>query len=243
LLEDSRTESELRKDLVEACRFLYAANAAGDGTAGHLSVRLDRTRILIKPTHVSWHWLEPKDLASIDFQGQRIDCETEGRTPVREWPIHSRIYASRPDVKCVLHAHPSSSTLMAALNISVEPINQDCSLFVDQLPVLDNAGVSVCTSELGDTVARALGSVNALLLKHHGSVVVGAEIRDVCVRAQKLEKVAETMLRAASAAALPIMTESAKREVIQARVALSPSRSLSADENKWEILRNYYLPR
>lgn len=215
----------------------------GDGTAGHLSFRLDRTRILIKPTQVSWRWLEPQDLVLIDFQGQRIDCETEGRTPVREWPIHSQIYASRPDIKCVLHAHPSSSTLMAALNIYVEPIDQDCSLFFDQLPVLDNGGVSVCTSGLGDTVARALGSVNALLLKHHGCVVVGAEIRDVCVRAQKLEKVSETMLRAASAAALPIMTESAKKEVVQARVALSPSRSLSADENKWEILRNYYLPR
>ena len=243
MLEVSGTESELRKNLVEACRFLYAANAAGDGTGGHLSVRLDRTRILIKPRQVSWHWLEPKDLILIDFQGQRIDCETEERTPVREWPIHSQIYASRPDVKCVLHAHPSSSTLMAALNISVEPFDQDCSLFVDQLPVLDNAGVSVCTSELGDTVARALGRANALLLKHHGSVVVGAEIPDVCVRAQKLEKIAETMLRAASAAALPIMTESEKNEIIQARVALSPSRSLSSDENKWELLRNYYLPR
>ena len=109
--------------------------------------------------------------------------------------------------------------------------------------MLDNAGVSVCTSELGDTVARAPGSVNALLLKQHGSVVVGAKIPDVCVRAQKLEKVAETMLRAASAAALPIMTASAKKGVVQARAAQSPSRSLSANENKWEILRDYYLPR
>jgi L-fuculose-phosphate aldolase len=243
LLEDLGIESELRKDLVEACRFLYAANAAGDGTAGHLSVRLDRTRILIKPTAVSWHWLEPKDLVLIDFYGQRIDGGTEQRTPIREWPIHSQIYASRPDIQCVLHAHPSSSTLMAALNIYIEPLDQDCSLFVDQLPVLDNGGVSVSTSELGDTVARALGSVNALLLKNHGSVVVGAEIRDVCVRAQKLEKVSETMLRAASAAALPIMTESANKAVLRARAALSPSRSLSADGDKWELLRNYYLPR
>lgn len=243
MLEDSGIEAELRKSLVEACRFLYAAGAAGDGTAGHLSVRLDQTRILIKPTAVSWHWLEPKDLVLIDFHGQRIDCGTEQRTPVREWPIHSQIYASRPDIKCVLHAHPSSSTLMAALNICVEPLDQDCSLFVDQLPVLDNGGVSVCTSELGDSVARALGSANALLLKYHGSVVAGAEIRDVCVNAHKLEKVSETMLRAASAAALPIMTQSAKKEVVQSRVALSPSRTLSADGNKWEILRNYYLPR
>lgn len=126
MLEDSGTESELRKDLVETCRFLYAANAAGDGTDGHLSVRLDRTRIPIKPRQVGWHWLEPKDLTLIDFQGQRIDCETEERTPVREWPIHSQIYASRPDVKCVLHGHLSSSTLMAALNISVEHIRRTC---------------------------------------------------------------------------------------------------------------------
>src|ERR1700722_18679287 len=51
------------------------------------------------------------------------------------------------------------------------------------------------------------------------------------------------MSHAASAAALPIMTESAKLGVVQARVALSPSRNHSADENNGEILRNYYPPR
>jgi len=66
-------ESDLRQDIVKACRFLYAAKVAGDGLGGHLSARLDDEKILIKPRPVSWRGLTPEDLIIIDFGGRRID--------------------------------------------------------------------------------------------------------------------------------------------------------------------------
>ena len=45
-------ESSLRKELVNACRVLYAAKAAGDGLGGHVSARLDDQHMLIKPRPV-----------------------------------------------------------------------------------------------------------------------------------------------------------------------------------------------
>ena len=234
-------ESGVREELVQACRVLYAVKAAGDGLGGHLSVRLDERRILIKPRPVSWRGLQPQDLIVIDFNGKRVDGAPSERSAVREWPIHAQIYAARPDVQCVLHAHPSASTLMAALGIAVEPLDQDCAAFAGRLAVLDNGAVSISTPELGDEVARGLGSRGALLLKNHGSVVAGTDIAYVCVTAYRLEKVAETMLRAASLTKLPVMSAERSAAILQAREAVEPAGQGRMNHERWQMMQDYYL--
>jgi ribulose-5-phosphate 4-epimerase/fuculose-1-phosphate aldolase len=235
-----RLESSLREELVQACKVLYAVKAAGDGLGGHLSARLDENRILIKPRPVSWRGLKPEDLIVIDFNGKLVAGASE-RSAVREWPIHARTYAARPDVRCVLHAHPHASTLMAALGIAVEPLDQDCAAFAGKLPVLDNGAVSIATPELGDEVARALGTRGSLLLKNHGSIVTGADIATVCVTAYRLEKVAETMLRAASLTKLPLMSPEKSAAILQAREAVEPGAGGKMNQERWQMMRDYFL--
>jgi ribulose-5-phosphate 4-epimerase/fuculose-1-phosphate aldolase len=236
-----RLESTLREELVQACKVLYAVKAAGDGLGGHLSARLDENRILIKPRPVSWRGLKPEDLIVIDFNGKLVAGAAGERSAVREWPIHARAYAARPDVRCVLHAHPRASTLMAALGIVVEPLDQDCAAFAGKLPVLDNGAVSIATPELGDEVARALGTRGTLLLKNHGSVVTGADIATVCVTAYRLEKVAETMLRAASLTKLPLMSPEKSAAILQAREAVEPGAGAKMNQERWQMMRDYFL--
>ena len=230
-------ESALRQELVTACKVLYASKSVGDGLGGHLSARLDEGRILIKPRPVSWWKLEPEDLIVIDYKGGRIDQPSEP-AGVQEWPIHARIYTARLDVNYVLHAHPAASTLMAALDIAVEPLDQDCAALTDRLPVLDNGAVSISTIELGDEVAHALGALDAVLLKNHGSVVAGAGIADLCVTAHKIEKVAETMLRAASLAKLPVISAGTKAGILAARKGVEPA---GIHQERWRMLQDYYL--
>jgi ribulose-5-phosphate 4-epimerase/fuculose-1-phosphate aldolase len=236
-----RLESTLREELVQACNVLYAVKAAGDGLGGHLSALLDENRIVIKPRPVSWRGLKPEDLIVIDFNGKVVAGAAGERSAVREWPIHARTYATRPDVRCVLHAHPHASTLMAALGIAVEPLDQDCAAFAGKLPVLDNGAVSIATPELGDEVARALGTRGTLLLKNHGSVVTGADIASVCVTAYRLEKVAETMLRAASLTKLPLMSPEKSAAILQAREAVEPGAGGKMNQERWQMMRDYFL--
>ena len=234
-------EPTLREELVEACKVLYAVKAAGDGLGGHLSARLDERRILVKPRPVSWRGLKPEDLIVIDFNGKRVDGVSNERSAVREWPIHARIYVARPDVQCVLHAHPSASTLMGALGIAVEPLDQDCAAFAGRLPLLDNGAVSIASPDVGDEVARALGTRGALLLKNHGSVVAGADIASVCVMAYRMEKVAETVLRAASIMKLPIMPAEEDAAILRAREAVEQGAGGNMNQERWQMLRDYYL--
>ena len=234
-------ESALREELVKGCQVLLATRAAGDGLAGHLSARLDEEHILIKPRPASWKSVTAADLIVIDYQGRRVDGPASERTEVREWPIHAQIYRARPDVGCVMHAHPVASTLMAALGIAAEPLDQDCANFTDQLPVLDNCAVSISTPALGDDVARAMGKARVLLLKNHGSIVAGGSIAEVCVTAYRLEKVAETMLRAAAITPLPLIPPERKTALLAARKAAQPARPESSNEERWQMLQDYYL--
>lgn len=235
------SEAALRDELVRACKVLYAVKAVGDGLGGHLSARLDKQRMVIKPRPVGWWRLKPEDLIVIDFDGKRVDGAAGGRSAVREWPIHAQIYVERPDVQCVLHAHPVASTLMAALGIAVEPLDQDCAAFTGRLPVLDNGAISISTPELGHEVARALGKSGALLLKNHGSIVAGTDIANVCVTAHRLEKVAETMLRAASLRQLPVMSVAAKRAVLGSREAVDAALAGGLDQERWQMMQDYHL--
>ena len=125
MAHETAAEAALRQELVKACRVLYAAKVVGDGLGGHLSARVG-DRILIKPRPVSWWKLAPEDLIVIDGSGARVDRPGEA-SGVQEWPIHARTYAARPEAKCVLHVHPAASTLMAALGIEIEPLDQDCA--------------------------------------------------------------------------------------------------------------------
>ena len=233
-------EPDLRQDMVKACRLLYSGKVAGDGLGGHLSTKLDEERILIKPRPVSWWSLTPEDLIIIDFNGKRIDGPADERSAVREWPIHAQTYRARPDVRCVLHVHPAASTLMAALGIVVEPLDQDSASFTDRLPVLENGAVSISTAERGDEVARALGKMKAVLLKNHGCVVAGTGVPDVCVTAFRLEKVAETMLRAASITKLPVMSPDAKASVMASRTAADAGNRERQNAERWQMLQDYY---
>ena len=232
------SESELRAELVKACRVLYACGAAGDGLGGHVSARLG-DHILIKPRPVSWGKLAPEDLIVLDCNGRRV-AQPGNPSGVKEWPIHARVYAARPDVNCVFHAHPAASTLMAALGIAVEPIDQDCATFTDRLPVLDNGAVSIATPVLGDEVARALGSGNALLIKNHGCIVAGESIAEVCVTAHKLERVAGTMLRAAELAQLPLLSGDKRAAILAARQGVE---SGAMNHERWRMLQDYFLDR
>ena len=90
-------------------------------------------------------------------------------------------------------------------------------------------------------MARALGTRGALLLKNHGSVVAGADIASVCVMAYRLEKVAETMLRAASIMKLPIMPAEEDAAILRAREAVELGAGGKMNQERWQMLRDYYL--
>ena len=97
----------LRVQLAEVARFLHAAGwvANHDGNA----TARDGARYLATPTATSKRKIGDRDLIELDPKGAVV-----GRGKVfGEIGLHLIVYERRPDVGCVVHAHPPAATAIA----------------------------------------------------------------------------------------------------------------------------------
>src|ERR1700681_3311266 len=101
-----KSEDEHRREICTAGRWIHS-RAFVASTDGNISVRLDSRRILTSPTAISKGLMTPEDLVVTDFKGQKLAGR---RDPWSELAMHILIYACRPDVRAVGHAHPPIAT-------------------------------------------------------------------------------------------------------------------------------------
>lgn len=113
--------------------------------------------------------------------------------------FHSWIYRARPDVNCIVHTHPLYATALSMLEIpllvsqmDIAPLYDDCAFLADW------PGVPVGNEE-GEIIAAALGDKRAILLAHHGQLVVGNTIEEACSLGHLIERAARLQLLAMAA--------------------------------------------
>ncbi|UTY60167.1 aldolase [Massilia sp. erpn] len=122
--------------------------------------------------------------------------------------FHTWIYRQRPDVNCIIHTHPIH---VAALSMLEQPLlvshMDTCPLFDDCAFLPTWPGIPVGNSE-GEIIASALGNKRAILLAHHGQLVVGATVEEACILAILIERAARLQLLAMAAGHIqPISAE------------------------------------
>lgn len=74
------------------------------GTSGNVSMRLEDGDLVVTPTLASLRALGPDDLVRTDSKGVPRDPE---RHPTSEVPLHVAAYAARPEIRTVIHTHPT----------------------------------------------------------------------------------------------------------------------------------------
>ena len=163
--------------LIRAGRRLGARGLISAGE-GNLSLRLDADRILVTPTGRRKDELEPDDLVVVWLgHPDRDAVSRSGLRPTSDLAIHLAVYAARPDVAAVAHAHlPAAMALTLAGEIPDPAGLPETAHFLPRLPFL-TLGVPG-SAELAGRVATALTEppeplANAVLLERHGAVAVG----------------------------------------------------------------------
>src|SRR5256712_13432655 len=111
------TESQLRADIVEVGRRMYA-RAYTASNDGNISVRLGPDRLLMTPKSVCKGFMTPDMMCITDLEGRKIQGD---RDPSSEMLMHLEVYRQRPDVQAVVHAHPPIATGVAVSGI---PLNR-----------------------------------------------------------------------------------------------------------------------
>ncbi|HLQ35613.1 MAG TPA: class II aldolase/adducin family protein [Chloroflexota bacterium] len=175
---------ELKQLLATGTRILYEHGLVD--AYGHLSYRLPNSdRFLINP-HQSPALLRPETVLTMTIDGEVVDGDGEPNT---EWYIHARIYAARPDVASVCHAHTEMSILFSMAPVGLRPLVGTTSprFGVEPLPVYPFPRL-IQDRERGDRLAKTLGDRNAVLLRGHGCAVTGRDMQETVIRTLELER-------------------------------------------------------
>ncbi len=183
-----RGEYELGYDLIDVCRALERKGFIA-ATDGNVSCRAGDNRLLVTPSGRAKGELTPIDLLVTDLEGAVLSGH--GR-PSSEIRMHLLIYARRPDVQAVVHAHPPMLTALTLAGVAfVAEALPEVWLTVGAVPTAPYATPS--TQEVPSSIAPFVDSHEAILMERHGSITVGRSLREAYRRLEKLEHAAYTL--------------------------------------------------
>lgn len=188
--------ADVRSAIVRACRRLDAKGLVA-GAEGNVSARVGAGAVLVTPAGAIKAWIGPADLVRIRLSDGKA---TGNGRPSSELPMHLAIYAARPDVAAVVHAHPPAATGFAVARRTLRGrALAELVGVVGPVPLV--AYHDPGTPALGAAVASALsgrGSVrpNACLLANHGVVAVGRSVEQALSRIESLEQAARILATA-----------------------------------------------
>src|SRR5438876_5529349 len=153
---------ELRRDVAIANRIIERVGLSH--AFGHASARLPGTNTFLLPTRRSPGLAEADELLVIDTEGRIVSGEGE---PNSEFWIHARLYAARSDVGGVVHAHPPACVCLTQIGQPHRVVHNQGGAFYAGVPEYERIGL-IRTRELGDLLARKLGSGLAVMMRGHG---------------------------------------------------------------------------
>ena len=195
----------LQEKLALACRIL-AMQGHNDLIYGHVSALTDTPgQYWIKGSGIGLEETTEDDLVLIDFEGNKIAGK---RKRHNEFPIHSEVYRTNPEIRCVIHTHPVYSTIIASSEHRLLPItNMSCAFYPPAMKKFEESSDLIVTAEQGIAVAKLLGEHKIVLLRNHGIVVAASSIEEACVRGVLLEHSAKTQVTAVSMGAFSWATD------------------------------------
>jgi L-fuculose-phosphate aldolase len=158
---------------------------------GHVSARIPGTDRFFFPTRRSPGLADENKLLVLDVAGNLL--EGDGQPNSELW-IHARIYAARPDVGSVVHAHPPACIALTQIGQPHRVVHNSAGVFGDGIPEYDRIGL-IRSRELGNDLARALGGSHAVMMRGHGFSVAQPTIQGATVGACFLEESADLQLR------------------------------------------------
>src|SRR5262245_59231118 len=181
-----KEELALRTGIIDACR---AMNSLGinQGTSGNISARHGDV-MLITPTGVPYDALAPRDIAAMTLTGE-YGSWTGPLQPSSEWRFHLDIMRSRPDVGSVVHTHSTYATTLAICGKEIPAVHY--MVAASGGPNIRVAPYATYgTKELSALALKALEGRSCCLLRNHGVIATGANVKKALWLAVEIETLA-----------------------------------------------------
>lgn len=181
-----KEELALRKTVIEACRSMNALGI-NQGTSGNVSARYGDV-MLITPTGVPYDALKPADLAAMTLTGD-YGAWSGPLQPSSEWRFHLDIMRSRPEIGAVVHTHSNYATAFAICGKEIPAVHY--MVAASGGPTIRVAPYATYgTKELSDLALDALKGRTCCLLRNHGVIATGANVKKALWLAVEVETLA-----------------------------------------------------
>ena len=190
-----------RRLVSDACRVL-AARGLADGFLGHVSLRIDDSRLLVRcrgELERGLAWTTPADVHLVDLDGRPgAPGELDGWEVPNELPLHTEALRRHPQVRAVVHAHPPDVVVADLAGISLRPVVgafdiPAAHLAAGGVPVHPRA-VLVRDRDLASAVLASMGERPVVVLRGHGLVTVGTSVPEAVLRAVAVDRLAHLSL-------------------------------------------------
>lgn len=209
----------LRREIALVARHLHAAGWVANHD-GNVTAR-DGTRFFATPTATSKRLIQERDLIEVDAKGQVVGA---GRV-FGEIGLHLTVYERRPDIGCVVHAHPPNATAIASARKN--PIERP--FIAEALVSLGPRIPKIPYAQPGDAAKQALAPwcelVDAVLLGNHGVMAWGADPEQALLRLELVEHLAKIAIAAEALGGVEPLPEAAIGPLLAARAKANIGRA------------------
>ena len=206
------TERQLRQSLVRFGRMLHAQGFVA-ATDGNLSARLDSERVIVTPTGFSKGMMSTGDMVIVDMSGKKLGGSCNASSEIA---MHLTIYAMRPEVGAVVHAHPCSATAFASAGMALdEPLCSEVVIALGTVPLAPYATTG--STELSDSLRPFIRDHEAILMANHGVVSYGEDILHAYLKMELVEHYAKIVLATRQLGSKKLLDQRELGKLLEAR--------------------------
>ncbi|KAG5447784.1 Alpha-adducin [Clonorchis sinensis] len=195
----SREECTLRRSLAALYR-LVDVRGWTHSIYNHISARCpDNSRhFLVNPFGLLYHEIQASCLVKIDEEGNVIQ---QGSTVLgvnkAAWTLHSALYASRPDVNCIVHIHLPDVIAVSCIRAGLLPVSPEANELLSSIGVQyhDYHGILVDDAEK-ISIQKDLGpKAKVLFLRNHGVAVAASSVAEAWYLLKRVVAACQTQMR------------------------------------------------
>jgi ribulose-5-phosphate 4-epimerase/fuculose-1-phosphate aldolase len=192
--------------VAQACR-VAAARGLVDGILGHVSLRVDEERLLLRcrsDSDTGVAFTRPADIRLIQFDGSAGAAgELDGYRVPNELPIHVETMLADPGHRAVAHLHPPAVVAADLAGITIRPIYgaydiPGAWLARRGVPVYERA-VLIRNTQLGKEMVAAMRGQPVVICRGHGITSAAATVEQAVLQAISVDALARMSLRVRSA--------------------------------------------
>jgi L-fuculose-phosphate aldolase len=211
----SEEETRLRKAICEIGRLAYGKGFIV-GADGNISARMADGTLLITPAGAMKGFLEPHHIAHIDMRGEVVDGGPSAST---ERAIHIVVYAERPEMRAVVHAHPPHAVALSIAGIDLQaPFIPEIIVTIGGIPTAPFGTPG--TAELPESIRAIVRCSDTVIMKNHGSVTMGTNLLDAFKKLDMVEHTARILWLARCVGHVEPLSEENVAKLLATRRAL-----------------------